>query len=77
MPAQCLATYDIPFGNKVEIYGCADEETPENEFEYYELCWSYDGQMYCINEWNLFYEWPTWFEAKELLEQFQNGIEKG
>lgn len=44
------------FGNrKVEIYGCWDKETKENEFDFFDL---YENNV-CLNEGDPFHELPT------------------
>ena len=55
----------VVMGIKVDIYGCWDEETPEGEYDFYDLY--IDGQ--CINEGNPFYQFPT----KKTVAVFVNG----
>ena len=48
-----------------DIIGCWDKETPENEFDFYDI---YDKDGNCLNEGIPFDEFPTWLEVKEFLD---------
>ena len=62
---QLLATYHIGNG-KYHVFGCWDEETPEYEFDFYDV---HDEKGNCINEGDPFYEGlPTRDEVKALLK---------
>jgi len=65
MGNQLLATYYIQ-GNIFNIWACWDKETQENKFDFYDI---YDKYGHCINEGNPFYDFPTWAEIKEYLEE--------
>ena len=58
-------------GKPVDIYGCFYKDTPENEYDFYDLY--YDGQ--CINLGEPCYEYPTddditaFLELQEALEE--------
>jgi len=64
MKRQHLAYYWV-FGKSYDIDGCWDEETPENQFDFYDV-FDIDGN--CLNEGSPFYEWPTWDAVKSLVE---------
>lgn len=63
MGNQNLAIYYVN-GKKVYIYGCWDKETPNNDFDFYDIYLESE----CINEGNPFYDFPTWIEIKKYLE---------
>lgn len=69
MEQQLLAIYYIP-NYKVEVYGCSDEETPDGEFDFYDLYLIDEQGSHHLNEGEPFHEWPTWFEARMLLGEF-------
>jgi len=50
-------------GKQYDIVGCWDKETPEDEYDGYDI---YDDG-HCVNEGNMLYEIPTRDEVKELL----------
>ena len=59
-----LATYY--YNHKVyHIYGCWDKETPENEFDFYDI---YEGSE-CINLGEPFWELPSRAEVIEFVNQ--------
>lgn len=64
MGSQLIAQYYI-FKNTYFIYGCWDNETPENEFDFYDV---YDKEGNCINEGEPFYEFPTYDEILDYVE---------
>jgi hypothetical protein len=57
---ELVATYFIK-GIPFDVYGCYDQDTPENEFDFYDVYMpSESGDLrICINEGNPFYELPT------------------
>jgi hypothetical protein len=63
MGDQHVATYYIG-SNSFEIYGCWDKETPENQFDFFDVY--KDGE--CINEGNPFYDWPSWEEVADIAD---------
>lgn len=64
MGNQLIAQYYV-LGNVYNIYGCWDKETPEYEFDFYDVFF----QGNCINEGNHFYTFPSWKELKEFIEE--------
>ncbi len=63
MESELLAIYK--YGQyEVYIWGCCDEETPENQFDFFDI--TDKGQS--LNDGNPFYEFPSWFEIKAYLE---------
>jgi len=57
--------------NKYYVYGCWDEETPENKIEFYDLYELPFGEdnLICINEGEPFYTLPTRDEVIEFINQ--------
>ena len=68
MGNELKATYYI-LGKTYNIFGCWDNETPENEFDFYDVC-EKDGT--CINEGEPFYQFPTYDELREYIEKVVN-----
>ena len=66
--AELLVSYW--YGNKrINVYGCWDKETPENEFDFYDL-YEDDGKTQtCINEGEPFWEIPTYEEVEDFINQ--------
>ena len=60
---QRIATFYIG-RHEIDVYGCWDSETPEQEFDSYDLY--QDGE--CVNEVDPFYTFPTWLEVRESLD---------
>lgn len=54
-------------GTEVTIYGCWDRETPENEYDFYDLY--VDGE--CINLGEPCYEKPTIDDIRAFLEVYK------
>jgi len=71
MGNEIIATYYYN-NNKYHIYGCWDKETPENEFDFYDIYEETrnpsDG-MICVNEGEPFWEFPTRDEVIEFIKQ--------
>lgn len=65
MGNQLLAIFYI-VQRPIYVYGCWDEETPEHEFDFYDL---YDEEGRCLNEGSPFFESPTWQDVKDFLDQ--------
>ena len=65
MGNQTLARFSI---NRefFDIVGCWDKDTPDNQFDFYDI---YDEGGICLNEGCPFYTFPSWFELKEYLEE--------
>lgn len=55
MGNEIVKIYNIN-NEKYVIYGCWDNETPENKFDFYDV---YDEVGTCLNEGNPFWEMPT------------------
>ena len=68
MGNELKATYYI-LGKQYSIIGCWDKETPKNEFDFYDV---YDKDGTCINEGEPFYEFPTYAELREYIEEVVN-----
>ena len=51
---------------RIDIVGCWDNETPENEYDFFDL---YNENGICLNEGDPFYEFPTWADVKEYLTE--------
>ena len=76
MDNELLATYTFR-GRKIDVYGCIGNDTPEGEFEFYDL---YDHETgICLNEGDPWYpgEWsvtpiapPTEEEVTACLEGY-------
>lgn len=62
---EIVATHDIN-GREVIVYGCYDSDTPETEFDFYDVY--LDGQ--CINEGEPFYHKPTEQDIIACLELY-------
>jgi len=65
MGNQLMAQYYV-LGNVYNIYGRWDKETPEYEFDFYDI---FNEQGYCINEGNPFYTFPSWKKVYEYVEK--------
>jgi hypothetical protein len=68
MGNELLATYYYNH-KRYNVYGCWDKETPENEFDFYDIFEDDGKSQICINEGELFYELPTRDEVIEFIEQ--------
>jgi hypothetical protein len=70
---ELLATYYIEHKGvtrrKFHVRGCWDKETPENEFDFYDIDEEVNGVSQCINEGAPFYEMPTREEVKEFVKE--------
>lgn len=65
MENQLVATFFYgPTQREINVYGCADEDTPEGTFDFYDI---FDDSGECLNEGNPFYHFPTWFEVGEFV----------
>ena len=62
--SQLVARYYI-FGKKYNIFGCWDNETPENQFDFFDV---FNEQGICLNEGEPFYSMPTYNEVMDLVE---------
>lgn len=65
---ELIVTYKIN-NRAIDIYGCWDEDTPENEFDFYD---AYEtnpetNMAECLNLGCPFYERPTKTEIEEFL----------
>jgi len=60
-----IAIYYI-FGKKYYIIGCWDNDTPKNKFDFYDVD---DENGNCINEGNPFYNFPSYNELREFIEE--------
>ena len=49
------------------IVGCWDNDTKENYFDFYDL---YDEGGTCLNEGNPFFDFPSWLEIKDYLDEY-------
>lgn len=65
MGNELVATYRIN-GKKFSIFGCWDNDTPENEFDFYDV---YDEDGTCLNEGCMFQCMPSREQLAEYLEQ--------
>lgn len=65
MGNQLLAVYYINF-KEYRIYGCYDKYTPTNEFDFYDI---YNEDGICLNEGELFLEYPSWVDIKEYIDE--------
>ena len=63
MGDQHLATYHYNGGIEIEVYGCWDKKTPDEQFDYYDL---FLGEEH-LNPGEIFSEWPTWEDARGFL----------
>lgn len=54
-------------GYSYDIYGCYDGDTPENEFDFYDVYTADDGM--CQNEGDPFYEKPSESDIKEIHDR--------
>lgn len=64
MGNQEIANYYIS-NKKYYIYGCWDKETPENQFDFYDV---YDEKGICLNEGNPFWEFPSWQDMVDFVD---------
>lgn len=64
MGNELLAIYII-FGEEYKVYGCWDNDTPENEFDFYDI----NDKDSTINIGEPFFDFPTWEEVKEYVEE--------
>lgn len=53
-------------GQTIEIIGCWDSDTPENEFDFFDI---YENGT-CLNEGDPFYDRPSIEEIQDFLELF-------
>ena len=68
MGNELKATYYI-LGRKYNIFGCWDKETPEYEFDFYDV---HDEHGTCINEGEPFWEFPSYDELREYVQEVVN-----
>ena len=68
MGNELIAKYYI-FGKEYRIFGCWDKETLENEFDFYDV---YNKSGICVNEGEPFWEFPTYNELREYIEEVVN-----
>jgi len=66
MGNELVAQYYI-FGKTYDIYGCWDNDTPENKFDFYDVYNRETG--ICINIGNPFYEFPSYNELVEYIKE--------
>ena len=59
-----VATYEIA-GKTINIYGCWDSETPEGEYDFFDIYEAVSGE--CLNLGSPFYTKPTQAEVEEFL----------
>lgn len=62
--SEVVAEYVIE-GKTYTVYGCWDHETPDDEYEFYDV--EVDGE--CINLGEPFYELPSEETVREYLEE--------
>lgn len=67
MGNELVATYYYNH-KSYDVYGCWDKETPENEFDFYDLYRVEDGTSTCINEGDPFFVLPTRDEVIEYVK---------
>ena len=65
MGNELVATYYI-FGEKYNVFGCWDNETEENTFDFFDV---YDSVGTCINEGEPFWKEPTRESLKEYIKK--------
>ena len=53
---------------KYDVVGCWGSETPENEYEFYDL---YDEDGNCLNEGDPWYERPTEQDVEQYLKLYK------
>lgn len=68
MGNELVAIYYI-CSKKYYIYGCWDKETPEQEFDFYDI---HGEDGFCINESEPFWSMPSRNELKEYIEEVIN-----
>ena len=56
-------------GREIDVYGCWDGETPENEYDFYDI---YDQDGICLNEGDPWFEKPTEADVEEYLTEVRN-----
>lgn len=61
---ETITQYSID-GKLYDVVGCWDSETPEGEYDFYDL---YDSEGHCLNEGEPFYCKPTIEEVTEYLD---------
>jgi hypothetical protein len=66
MGNELVAVYYIS-GRKIDIVGCWDNESPEDEFDFYDVYISENGV--CLNEGNPFFSMPTRDEIRDFINQ--------
>jgi len=59
-----VAVYYVS-GRKITVVACWDNETPENEYDFYDI---YENGN-CLNEGSPFYSMPTREEVREFINQ--------
>jgi hypothetical protein len=67
---ELLATYFIG-GRHYDVYGCYDNDTPENEFDFYdvyEVSYDLDKPSTCVNLGDPFFDMPSRNEIKDIIE---------
>jgi hypothetical protein len=73
MGNELVATYYIGHlgvtRRKFNVYGCWDKETPENEFDFFDVYLDDDKTQECINEGEPFYDMPSREEIKEFVKE--------
>lgn len=69
--SQHVAQFDFS-GHVIDVYGCWDDETPENEFEFYDFF--YQGE--CVNMGDPVYvsDCCSKDKLKETAQQFLNNL---
>jgi len=72
---EIVATYYIEYKGlvrrKFHVYACWDGETPENEYDFYDVYLDDGTGQFCVNEGNPFWELPTRDEVKEFIKDFE------
>jgi len=64
MQKQTLATFFI-YGENYDVDGWFDENTPNDRFDFYDV---FDKNGTCLNEGEAYYEFPTYEEIRELID---------
>ena len=67
MGNQVIATHLI-LGENYDVIGCFDGDTPENEFDFFDVFQARTGL--CLTEGNPFYEKPTRQDVIETVKDF-------
>lgn len=67
MGAEVVCEYNLR-GHRYLLYGCYSEDTPEGEFDFYDL---YDDGRICLNTGNPFDSVPTLAEIEDYLESLR------